>query len=459
VALQSDGTVIAITSSSTSENIPESSEVKWNGTDNAANARIAFDAGTADKFMVVWSNSSQSNYLYGVVGTISGSSVSFGTAQVISSSYSSNIGLTSTKANQFVVVRKDQGGSSYGIATVLDILSGTLISPGSDVTYSTANTSYNDVAADPNDDTKVVVSYDGTNQNGRARVGTVSGSSISFGTEVRFTSSVSSVYKPFIVFDKQTSGKFAIGFINNSTSYPYIVIGSYSGTTLTFGTETVTYSGGTSEMQIAADPFNADKYVVGRRDNSAGYLAVVTVSGTTPTIASYSTWTSPNGPEYIVLACDNATENKLVVGGTISSSSMKMHVGTISGTSITYGSEITFSSSNPYDTNSKTIAFNSAEDGNFAVAFLDSSDDDGRVKTGQMAFSSTNSADFVGITDQAIADTATGSVVVEGGVTEKVSGLTTGSTYYVQDDGTLSTTTSSVTAGKALSATKLLLNG
>jgi len=37
--------------------------------------------------------------------------------------------------------------------------------------------------------------------------------------------------------------------------------------------------------------------------------------------------------------------------------------------------------------------------------------------------------------------------------------MTTGSTYYVQDDGSLSTTSSSVTAGKALSSTTLLLKG
>ncbi len=37
--------------------------------------------------------------------------------------------------------------------------------------------------------------------------------------------------------------------------------------------------------------------------------------------------------------------------------------------------------------------------------------------------------------------------------------LTTGSTYYVQNDGTLTTTSSSVTAGKAISTTQLILNG
>jgi len=66
---------------------------------------------------------------------------------------------------------------------------------------------------------------------------------------------------------------------------------------------------------------------------------------------------------------------------------------------------------------------------------------------------------FIGITDQAIADTATGAVIVQGGVSDKVTGLTTGSDYYVQDDGTLSTTVSSVPAGRALSSTSILLEG
>jgi len=48
---------------------------------------------------------------------------------------------------------------------------------------------------------------------------------------------------------------------------------------------------------------------------------------------------------------------------------------------------------------------------------------------------------------------------VVGTLTSGVPALTTGSTYYVQDDGTLSTTSSSVTAGKAIANTTLLLKG
>lgn len=70
----------------------------------------------------------------------------------------------------------------------------------------------------------------------------------------------------------------------------------------------------------------------------------------------------------------------------------------------------------------------------------------------------TNSADFIGITAEAISDTASGSVTIKGGISTNVTGLTANSTYYVQSNGTLSTTASDVLAGKALSSTSINLD-
>ena len=69
-----------------------------------------------------------------------------------------------------------------------------------------------------------------------------------------------------------------------------------------------------------------------------------------------------------------------------------------------------------------------------------------------------NYTDFIGISDAAISDTASGSVTIKGGISTNVTGLTANLTYYVQDNGTLSTTTSSVLAGKALSSTSINLD-
>ena len=70
-----------------------------------------------------------------------------------------------------------------------------------------------------------------------------------------------------------------------------------------------------------------------------------------------------------------------------------------------------------------------------------------------------NYTNFIGIADAAISDTASGNITIKGGIASNgLSSLTPGSTYYVQSDGTLSTTSSSVTAGKALSATSINLD-
>jgi len=49
-------------------------------------------------------------------------------------------------------------------------------------------------------------------------------------------------------------------------------------------------------------------------------------------------------------------------------------------------------------------------------------------------------------------------VTIKGGISTNVSSLTPNATYYVQNDGSLSTTASDVLAGKALSATSINLD-
>jgi hypothetical protein len=48
-----------------------------------------------------------------------------------------------------------------------------------------------------------------------------------------------------------------------------------------------------------------------------------------------------------------------------------------------------------------------------------------------------SNTDFIGITDAAISDTASGSVTIKGGISTNVTGLTPNQNYYVQSDGTL----------------------
>ena len=66
---------------------------------------------------------------------------------------------------------------------------------------------------------------------------------------------------------------------------------------------------------------------------------------------------------------------------------------------------------------------------------------------------------FIGIAGEAIPNAATGTVTIVGGINASQSGLTAGQRYFVQKDGSLSTTadTPSLLAGTAISATKLIV--
>ena len=83
-------------------------------------------------------------------------------------------------------------------------------------------------------------------------------------------------------------------------------------------------------------------------------------------------------------------------------------------------------------------------------SFLDSS-------TTSMASTNLTAENYIGISDGAYSDGQTATVQLIGSVDDAQSGLTPGSKYYVQNDGTLSTTAGnpSVLAGTAVATTKL----
>ena len=68
-------------------------------------------------------------------------------------------------------------------------------------------------------------------------------------------------------------------------------------------------------------------------------------------------------------------------------------------------------------------------------------------------------ANFLGVSDETIAADAAGSIVVKGGIVDTLSSLTPASTYYVQGDGTITTTSGTdleLELGMALSATSIV---
>jgi hypothetical protein len=94
-------------------------------------------------------------------------------------------------------------------------------------------------------------------------------------------------------------------------------------------------------------------------------------------------------------------------------------------------------------------------DGAIAIGDPIALQSDGTVKV--ITTGNANSTDYIGYAETAGADTETVSIHIEGGIVSGLSALTPGTTYYMDTDGTLTAVDNSNKAGRALSATTLLV--
>lgn len=73
--------------------------------------------------------------------------------------------------------------------------------------------------------------------------------------------------------------------------------------------------------------------------------------------------------------------------------------------------------------------------------------------------SGTDNQDYIGIAEETVADTETVSIWCFPAIADNQTGLTAGQHYFVNTDGSLTTTDTGYRAGKAYSATDLLIKG
>ena len=281
-------------------------------------------------------------------------------------------------------------------------------------------------------------------------VGTVSGTSISFGSLTVFESADSA--GNVVSFDSNSNKIVASYRDVGNSNYGTSVVGTVSGTAISFGTPVIFESATTFFLSSAFDS-TANKVVIAYRDdgNSDHGTAIVgTVSGTSISFGSAVVFNSAS-TTYLSATYDTVAK-KVVIAYKDSGNSGygTATAGVVSGTSIEFNSETVFESAtssyiaSTYDSNAQKVVIAYRDDGNsdFGTGVV-------------FTVGSSNASDFIGITSEAISDTATGAVNVYGGINEAQSGLTIASDYYVQDDGSLSTTASSVKAGQAISATTI----
>ena len=462
VILKANGQVEVVGETTVAEDIPSSSEYVFHAA-LMNDVSTEFDPNTANKFVVAYGGNSES-YGKAVVGTVSGTSISFGTEVQFNSGYTTfpSISFDPNTANSFIIAFSD-GGNSYHGKVVVGIISGTSISFGSEIVFNSATTLQVTASFDPNTANKFVVAYrdSGNSSYGTARVGSVSlGDSITYGSEVVYNSASSN--NNSIAFDPNTSGKFVVSYRDSNGA---AIVGTISGTSISFGTEVVFNSGSTSFGTTFFDPNTANKFVVAYQDtgnSSYGTAIVGTVSGTSISFGSEVVFNSAN-TELTVVAFDPSNAGKLAITYADYGNSQygTVIVGTVSGTSISFGTEIVY---NAGAVARQSISFDSNVSGKFVIAYKDGGNNSyGTAILGSIAITSTNltSTNFLGTSTAAYTNGQTAKIMLQGGISTNQSSLAIGSTYYVQGDATLTTTAGSpsVEAGKAVSATTLLLKG
>ena len=454
VILNADGTVEAVAEINISAAIgTKVNAANVTGEDTA----VVYDSAT-DKFTLFYADRDNSDYGTYVVGTISGTSITFGTPAVFNTAASTNIDAVYDEASGNIVIVWAQAGT--GGRAIVGSRSGNTLTLGSTVTFD-SNSTFAMGATYIEDAAKVFIAYQrnaaGT---GHGIVGTVSGTSISFGSAATMPSSVNP-RRPSTVYIGSSKAVVATRDNAVSPTAGKAVVATISGTSVSFGSfttfETQSYAGTGYQTDVTYDSAN-DKVVIGYPDggnSDYGTAIVGTVSGTSISFGTAVVFASTNIRYYYSPTLRYSTKSGKVFTVYVDASDSdkgKYILGTVSGTSISFNTTTTFNSSG---TRWLSLVVNDTTN-KFVVGYIDDgAGGDPSAQIIQDAYTSTNSADFIGITAEAISDTATGAVNVYGGINEAQSGLTIGSDYYVQDDGSLSTTASSVKVGQAISATTI----
>ncbi len=187
--VEADGDVAQIAASAISQVVGSETVFESASTLHVASA---YDA-NAQKVVIAYHDNPDSQKGKAVVGTVSSNAISFGTPVQwdFSGTASNYIAMTyDANAQKVVIVYADADNSNYGTA-VVGTVSGTSIGYGAAVVFESASIQDTSIVYDSNAQ-KVVIAYrdNGNSYYGTAIVGTVSGTSISFGSAAVFESDI-----------------------------------------------------------------------------------------------------------------------------------------------------------------------------------------------------------------------------------------------------------------------------
>ena len=311
---------------------------------------------SSGKIVVAFADESNSFQGTARVGTVnvSNNTISFGTPLVYNSAASSTTKemVADTSANRIVLVSTDVISGSYKTVARVGTITGTSISFSSPQEIYASGSSNTGVGFDSTNN-KVVVVYQNDNQAPDAYrlntlVGTVNAgtNTIAFGSR-QTLSTYSGINKKSVVYDSG-SQKILFVYRNGNNSW----IEEYRYATVNGGTDTITLDSATVLNTVdngyagAVYDSNADQALIHYQDYSNsryGTYHVVGLAGfPVPEVGSETVYSSAT--TYWTSAAFDSTNNKVVIAWRDQGNGGigKAVVGTVSGTNIIFGSPVTF---------------------------------------------------------------------------------------------------------------------
>jgi hypothetical protein len=497
---------------------------------------IEYDPNDATKFAILYIDDSinPGRFMRMVIGTISGTTINLGTPVAVSDQNASGLQFTAglwpafqwhpRQANLIVVTYATTDGqqASWGWRICAGTVSGTTISFGFDDQLGTItnSVSYGRLAicckVNTTDSQLPALTYSAAIMvhDGMSGIGALmqvagwidpSVTSGTHGTPIsvhstQWNSGYSAQFQPWMRFDPNDERKVAL-FCEDPTSSPALKpIIKIQTITNNMGTPTITQ--GTAQV-VDSNASGRTKQIEWRTDIANGFILswqayfsppgelipcfiVGTVSGTSVTFGTrYQISSTYNIQRWDILISSNVPYNVGTGGTTFFGvgngvpDAGKMY-GRVFNITNNMGS-LTIAAGNTTTLWNSIYALGAIADwdadsgSNFHAATngiqiltrssLPASGDHTKFTTGDIATAGTTNltaGNYLGIADAAYADGVTATIQLSSpSIDDSQSGLTTGSTYYVQENGTLSTVagTPSVKAGIALSATQLLIQG
>lgn len=197
----------------------------------------------SDKFVIAHDDQENSNVGTAIVGTVSGSTISFGTPKVFANT---GVGAPSIKmisATRFVIGYENKDATNDPAEVVIGDISGTALTFGTATQVHTSVNTSSEVPVAVIDETTIIVAYGDestTPIKGKAKVGTISGNTVSFnGSAIEFDNAadltngiINDIYLETIA-----ENEFVVAYTGtHSTDKGYLNVGKRSGNSITFGT-------------------------------------------------------------------------------------------------------------------------------------------------------------------------------------------------------------------------------